>query len=210
MSLFVYPGGLSPRIPLIEALRESHEHYRAAILARIRKREAAGAPLDSDTDFAELARALAAADGDAAAKVASRVLAETARHALRDPGEYVEQPLHSGVELVFVALAEEQRETLLAEIMAAERAERVAEKAEDDVSARLAARGVGRARARFVAASVHEVISGSEVLRPGADSYALSVLEASGLLVDIFVAARDYQALSLGKGGRFGRPPQPA
>lgn len=191
-------GALSPLLNLDDVLRERHEDIRAQRQRTIDKRVAKGIPLDDDTkwsniDTLAIDKALAAHDTAGVQVAAQAVLDAVAVNKLEPFAEYVSVPHYAGIKIQFRALAHTPMRKLLDVIASAQGTDAVAEERFHE------------AIGAYVKEAVHVINFGDEQLIDIDDNDVQSLL-ASGLLIDVFVAARDYQALSLGKDSRFGLP----
>lgn len=214
MRILIYPGALSPRLRLQDLRREAHEHVRAVRAAEIVKREADGIPLDDHTDWktaeehaAALAGFLAERDTIRAVGAVALLDAALSRRVLTPLPAYEPKPGLDDVFIVVRALEDDERRRLLAEVEEAAEASDAAVKASAERARLLTLdadfRGAVR---RFVLRSVASMTVGDDDVAAVEERDVLA-LEGAGLLFDVFAAARDYQGLSPGKAGRFGRPP---
>lgn len=193
MQILIHPGALSPLLILDEVLRERHEDLRAERARTIAKRKADGAPLDDETKWSNLdtlavQNAIAAHDTTGVIAACNELIAATAGHKLEPLDEYQSVEAYREVRIQFRALKDAERSKLANAVAASGGALA-------DVQA-------------FLIASVAVLEAGDERFAV-IDDALVDALEASGMLLDVYVAARDYQRLSVGKGGRFGsRQPQ--
>ncbi len=197
--VLLYPGSKSEPVKLQDVMRESHEAFAAGVALEIERRQKLGVPLDDATDWDAVDVAVKAKDGP---KVAALVSGNT----LRPVPAYDPTEGYDDVVVRFVALSESQRRDLsLAVALASDDLDK-ARVAGDIPGVRAADERLDQARGAFVRAAICSLfISG--VSLEGIDADDLEAVRASGLLVDLYVAARDYQRLSPGKGGRFGSRP---
>lgn len=204
MKLLIRPGALSPKLILDDVLRERHEDIRAQRQRTIDKRTQKGTPLDDDTkwfdiDIDAVANAVHARDTERTLTAAQAVVDAVAGHKLVPIAEYVSVPHYRDIKVQFRALAHTPMRELL---------DAVADAAGHGSDA-VAELGFHEAVGAFVKRAVHIIDFGGvdDESLEDLDDDDVQALLASGLLIDVFVAARDYQAMSPGKGSRFGSPP---
>lgn len=201
----IFPGDVSPLVSLSDCLRDTHEAVRAAELAEIARRQKAGASLSTDVDWKNVEVTVeeieaASRRGDAA---------ETLRHAgdlrlhlvgnfLADPGEFVPTEGLDDVKARFVAIADQARREHMRDIATAHK------DANDGADGQTRRDAAIR---EFLRATVREVHMGERVIGgAGLTDTDLEAVLLSGVWSELYVAARDYQRLSPGKGFRFGSP----
>lgn len=199
-----FPGALSPVFFLDDVLRESHEAMRDDRAGEIEARLTRGVPLDDETQWPLVTDALAEADrcniardtaGVAAA--ASKAHALVAGHKLVAFAPYESVPHYVEMHVRFRALSDAQRRLLLADVARTQDALTAGVGGPDfDAHLQLRNGAVGA----FVIAAVERIDGHTP------DDELVEALVISGMLLDVFSAARDYQRLSVGKGERFGSP----
>jgi hypothetical protein len=201
MRVLFLPGDQSPVLILDDVLRERHEDIRASRAQEIALRKEKGAPLDTETDWgavqnvvAELSTAAGARDTDAVARLATLAAAGVDGRKLVEIPAYQPIEHYRSVKVQFVALADNVRRRLLRDVVAAQEALDAEDSEEAHVSRHVAL-------GEFIKAAVVSIDGYQQV-----DDAVVDGLAISGMLLDVFVAARDYQRLSLGKGDRFGSP----
>lgn len=202
----IFPGDVSPLVSLNDCLRDTHEAVRAAELAEIARRQKAGASLSTDVDW----RAVEVTVEEIGACSRRGDAAETMRHAgdlrlqlagkfLEDPGEFKSVEGLDDVRVRFIAIADRVRREHMRDIAAAYDG--------DDTDAAAGQTRRDAAIAAFLRATVREVHMGERVIGgAGLTEADLEAVLLSGVWSELYVAARDYQRLSPGKGFRFGSP----
>lgn len=203
----IFPGDVSPLVSLNDCLRDTHEAVRAAELAEIARRQKAGASLASDVDWKaveitveEIGVCSRRGDAAEALRHTGELRLHLAGKFLQDPGEFVATEGYDDVKVRFVAVADRVRREHMRDIAAAFSG--------DDGDAAAGQTRRDAAVAAFLQATVREVHMGGRVIG-GAGGLGDDGVEAvllSGIFSDLYVAARDYQRLSPGKGSRFGSP----
>lgn len=193
MQILIHPGALSPLLILDDVLRERHEDLRAERARIIAKRQKDGTPLDDETKWSNLdtlkvQNAIAAHDTSGVVEACNELIAATAGHKLVPIDEFESVPAYREVRIQFRALSSSRRSEL--------------------AEAVVTSNGAPASVKAFLAETVARFEAGDEVFEK-VDDVLIDALEASGMLLDVYVAARDYQRLSMGKGERFGsRQPQ--
>ena len=218
--VLIFPGSKSELVSLQAVLRESHEAQQAGRAQEIAARTKLGVPLDDATDWAAVGLQIAALscfpdrDSKAIAEQAAQLHASVAHHALVAMPDYEPVDGYDDVNLRFRGLADSDVQDHMLAVGLAHREAEAAAKVEDPTARAKAVRLANEARDQaflaFIADAVCEVRCGEQVA--GADDRALTELEleairATALMVPIYLAARDYQRLSPGKGLRFGLQP---
>ena len=196
--VLIRPGGISDWVPLQAVLREAHEALQKERADEIASRSKKGIPLDDDVDWKKVSAAVEA-------KNAGEVVRLTAGKFLEPLDDYAAVPGNDDVKLKFRAISEAARRTLMIEVAAAGVAVAKALDTDDAVKIDEAQRRRDAAFAAFIGAAVVAVDVAGDV-NEVVDDALVEALAASGLLVSVFAAARDYQRLSPGKGKRFGSP----
>ena len=178
--MLIRPGQKSPLLTLQSVLRERHESIAADVAADIARRTRdGGVVFDEGIRWPEVQ---AAVDVKDAIKV--RALVADARRPL-DPYEPIAGL--DDVKVRFIALDAETRENL--------------------VEAVIASKGGTESMLALLRATVAELQVGGESLSFVSSDDVAAIKATGGLLLNLYVAARDYQGLPPGKGRRFGSPP---
>lgn len=212
--VLIRPGNLTPPLNLLQVLRERHEESSAFVDRKIAARKAAGAT--DAVDWSVVGPALKEAeDAHTAAAVlaAVRKIAAACAEVVEPLAAFDEPPGLGGVDVVFRALAEEERDALIGAVAIAGLGVEAAEKSEGQgarISGVLVAnQSLQLAKGALVKAAVASVrIGGGPVADVDDDLVAALRATGAGVFDWLYVAARDYQGLSSGKGNRFGAPPQ--
>lgn len=206
----ILPGDLSPPVTLDACLRETHEASREWAIGEAVRRAKLKVSTSTEVDWAAVAQVVAGdaealgqavtkKDAAAVVEACDRIRAMVDGKAITDPGEYQPVEGYAGVVLTFVALSAEERRKLGQVVDNAAAAHR----------AGVDGSGVAHADAvkDYVAAHLSSITFGDgRRWRGPLDARQLEGLELAGLLFDVFLAARDFQRLSPGKGVRFGSP----
>jgi hypothetical protein len=198
--VLIRPGAVSDWVRLQDAMRESHEAQQKDRADDIEGRKKNGIPLDDETDWHAVGAAVAKKDSAEVARL-------TSGHALLPLPDYVDVSAYDDVSVVFRAISEAQRRTLALALSAAQDAVKAAAKLDDVGALDAACAKRDDAYAAFVKAAVARVDVGGEALGPLKDD-DVEALRITDLLQPLYVAARDFQRLSPGKGKRFGSLPQ--
>jgi hypothetical protein len=198
--ILIRPGQVSGWVTLQEVLREAHQAAQKDRAEEIEHRKKNGIPLDDDTDWSAVAVAVAARKSAEIAKL-------TSGHELTPIADYVDVEGYDNIKARFIAIPEAKRRTLTLAVAAAADAVNDARRAGDTQGVDDACLERDRAYGAFVQATVRELDVSGEVLN-GITDDDVDALFASGLLLSVYSAARDYQRLSPGKGRRFGSPAQ--
>ncbi len=170
----IYPGHKSPLMTLQAVHRERHGLVQAEQAKERARAEAKAVAGSGPADLPEIAP------------------------------DYVDLPGYDDIEVRFVALSKETRDSLFVAVVVADEAAELAEQ-DPDRAARLPgvhAAGMARvqAQAALVLATVCELRIAGVAVDVAAD---LEAIRATGtLLADLYVAARDYQGLALAAPGR--------
>lgn len=212
----IYPGTFSGLVSLQSVLLESHQEAQAARALEIAERKKLGVPLDDATDFAAVwplvteMGALPRENGKAYADLALKIHALTAGHTLVPLNPYEPVDGYDDVMLKFRALSECDLQDHMLAVGSAHRDVEAAQAAPIEKRAslvRFASEKRDQAFLDFIADSVAHVVIGDQKTNDDVMASAdLEAIRATGLMVPIYLAARDYQRLSPGKGSRFGSP----
>jgi hypothetical protein len=206
----ILPGDLSPPVTLDACLRETHEAMRDFAIGEAVRRAKLKVSTSTEVDWPAVAQQVAGAtealgpavtkqDAAAVIEACDRIKAMVAGKAIVDPGEYQPTDGYDGVVAVFVALSADHRRKLGQAVDNAATAHRAGIDGSDVAHA--------DAVKDYVAASIARITFGDGATWRGPfDARQLEGLELTGILYDLFVACRDYQRLSPGKGSRFGSP----
>ena len=214
MRLLIYAGAISPLLLLQDVLKEAHTAVVDARAEEIGQREADGIPLDDHTRWPavdgtieELTAATTAMDTGRAVELTVKLNQLLSRKALTAIPAYEPTKTRDLVQVRFVALEDGARRDLLRKV--AEAQDRIGLVPASDNAALMAAiLERDEAVKDFIAASVCELHVGDDSIKGPPDAADLEAIKLSGLLWDLYSAARDYQELSLGKAERFGPRPQ--
>lgn len=214
MRLLIYPGAHSPRLTLQELRREPHEAARERRAREIAERQERGVPLDDHTDWSQVDEAAAALrtavearDTRSALEGVRAVDVALSRKALVPIEAYKPEPIRDEVRLVIRALEHEARQQLLLAVEDAAAAVDAAVEAGADKARIVELDADFRRQVRgFLLASLVSLHVGDDVVDTVGEN-DIAALEGAGLLFDVYAGVRDYQGLSEGKAGRFGRPP---
>jgi hypothetical protein len=194
--VLIRPGAVSDWVPLQAVLREAHEARQQEVKNEIEQRRKRGVPLDDNTDWAAVKQA--AEKGDSA--LVAQLVSGNALELLEDyaPVEGYDQVL-----LRFVAISEARRRALSFRVAAAQDAVAAATRKATSEEILKACEERDAAYGALVLAAVAAVdVAGEKIEQIGSEH--LEALGASQLLTNVYVAAREYQRLSPGKGQRFG------
>lgn len=218
--VLIFPGSKSELVSLQAVLRESHEAQQAGRAQEIAERTKLSIPLDDATDWNAVALQITALgclperDSKAVAELAAKLHASVAGHALLALPDYEPVAGYDDVLLRFRGLADSAVQDHMLTVGLAHREAEAASKIEDPTArakgVRLANEARDQAFLAFIADAVCEVRCGEQVAGSGASGLTqleLEAIRATGLMVPIYLAARDYQRLSPGKGSRFGSAP---
>lgn len=194
-----FPGDLSPWVTLADVLRERHDEARARVVADIEARKKARSTVSTEIDWvavgehaAALAAAAKAGEAAAALEAAQAAVLCVDGKGLTDPGEFEPTEGHEAIKLRFRALSADESSALVRAVV------RSAGAADEE-----ALREHHAALGAYITRAVAEMQTPTrKIAEMTAD--VVEALKISGLLVPVFYAARDYQGLSVGKGGRFG------
>lgn len=197
----MYIAKTSALVPLSDACRDAHEALAETVQKQIEKRTAAGIPLDDGTDFAhveqraaDLVAACQEMDGAAAADIAAE-LASACTGGLRPLAPYEPVPDYEGVSVRLRAVSERFR---------------------IDIGERIAAcKTLAEQRdvlAEYVAHAYDEVVGledddGPVVIKAEGGripAEQMAVLDAAGLISDLWAVARRYAELPASKKKHFG------
>lgn len=214
MRLLIYPGAHSPRLTLQELRREPHEAARERRAREIAERQEKGVPLDDHTDWSQvdeaataLRTAVEARDTRSAIEAVRALDVALSRKALTPIEAYKPEPIRDEVRLVIRALEHEARQQLLLAVEDAAAAVDAAVEAGADKARIVELDADFRRQVRgFLLASLVSMTVGDDVVDTVGEN-DIAALEGAGLLFDVYAGVRDYQGLSEGKAGRFGRPP---
>jgi hypothetical protein len=217
------PGGRGPLAPLQEMRRQSYEQARKQIDMTIAERKRMGVPLDDETDWrTESARAGEMANAINAQDTARyRLALETALIATRgglaplppfepDPRlEGIEARFRTVPRRVWWATVGRQQELTAREALLDKNGLQVDGGLRGQILADLES-----ARAELVKHALVELrgVEGADFYAAGDEpqsDHAIGVLVESGLLLPLFLAARDFQSLDPEGRRRFGLQPPP-
>ena len=178
--MLIRPGQKSPLLTLQSVLRERHESIAADVAADIaRRKRDGGVVFDEGVRWPEVQ---AAVDDKNAIKVRALVA-----QALRPLDPYEPIAGLDSVTVRFIALAAETREKL--------------------VDAVIASQGGSEEMLALLSAVVADLKVDGESLSLASSDDVAAIKATGGLLLNLYVAARDYQGLPPGKERRFGSPP---
>jgi len=212
--MLISPGAKTPRVRLLDVLRESHDAFRAGRVAEIEKRKKIGTPLDDTTKWgavddmmASLAASRVALNSVEVARIAGEILTATAGNAIIDPGEFKPDDFGidlSGVEIVMQIVDEATALDWSAERVATWKAVR---DATDIMSRRAASRAMDSLYERIVARVIVEV-HGVDGLEPTHLAENIAALSSTGLTGPLYSAAQAMLDLPAPKKLRCGQPAQ--
>jgi len=202
----IFPGDTSPLVSLNDCLRDTHEAVRTAELAEIARRQKAGASLSTDVDWRnvevtveEIGACSRRADAAETLRHANDLRLQLAGKHLADPGEFVPVEGLDDVKARFIAIPDRARREHMRDLAAAFDG--------DDTDAAAGQTRRDAAIAAFLRATVREVHMGDRFIGgAGLTDDDLEAVLLSGVWSELYIAARDYQRLSPGKGCRFGSP----
>lgn len=216
-TLLIYPGQRGAPVGLVDVLLESHDSYRASVLAEIEARKKSGVPLDDATRWGDVTKAAtelnaAAARSDTAAVTAAArtILAAVDGNALTDPGPFKVPPECEGITITMQIVDDATALDWRARRVAATLDRVAAQKARDIVAARAAE---ARIEAVYddVVAGVVVAIEGLDGIKATTDGKqdiraTLPGLRLAGLLGWLYSAAQHFLDLPPGKALRCGQP----
>ena len=218
--LLIYPGHRSEPLSLHSVLLEAHAERQLERAKEIAARIEGNVPLDDATDWAavssvDVQRAIASRDSKALAAEAAKLHALVADNALVELPDYVPVDGYDDVFVRFIALSEAERQDHMVAIVAAQDVVDAADKVDPDKAQAQAVRAAYAARDQallaFIGVAVAELrLDGGQQVAGGERLTAsdLEAIRTTGLLLPIYLAARDFQGLARKKDWHFSSAPQ--
>ncbi len=197
--VLIYPGTKSAPVSLQAVLKERHDNLREATAKEIERRKAKGIPLNDSVDWAAVAPLVAAQDAEGLRKMLS--------DGLEPLDEYEPIPGYEDIKVRFVALADKRRAELVLAVALAQNVRNafVGQPLADVGQECIAADAVVEAaQLALIRAAVADLQMPDGQVDLGSDAVVEAIKATGTLLAHLFIAARDYQGLSPGKGSRFG------